>query len=371
MQKSKHKVKVLLTGGHARSTAYAVIQETQDRHKNWEIYWIGPKSVVEGKRVKSFDDTFAEYDIRFRTIHAGKLQRKFTVWTIPSILKIPLGFVHAFFHILSIRPDLVLSFGGFVAYPVVVVAWLFRIPVIIHEQTIAAGRANIYSAKFAKKVVLARAESKKYFPMDKSIVIGNPVSKEIVDLPLKQKLAGPPRILVTGGASGAVVVNKVIEQSLRKLLPKFRVIHQTGKLQYHHFKTVRARLPAKLRKNYHVHSVISKKYWHKYLGEADIVISRAGANIVSEIIVAKKPSILVPIPWSVHDEQRRNAEYAKAFGVAQIIEQEDLTVKKLYKEILKVKKSWKQIVVKVKDKSSPDIEASAKLVKILENSINA
>lgn len=371
MQKDDNKVKILLTGGHARATAYAVIQEIKDKHKDWEIYWIGPKSVVEGRKIKSFDDTFSKLDINSKTIHAGRLQTKFTLWTIPSILKIPLGFIHAFFHLLTIKPDIVLSFGGFVAYPVVIVAWLFRIPVIIHEQTIAGGRANIHSARFAKKVALAREESKKYFPKDKTILIGNPVSKEIVNLPFRDKKGRPPKVLITGGASGSMVINEAVEKVLSKILRKFKLVHQTGKLQYAHYKKIRKDLPPKLRKNYEIYSVISKQNWHKYISKADIIISRAGANIVSEIMVAKKPSILIPIPWSVYDEQRKNAEYAKDFGIAILLAQKSLTPITLYRAVVRINKNWMNILDDVKNKKSPDFDASSKLVELMESYIDA
>src|SRR5476649_1998423 len=130
MQKSN----IILTGGHAATTAIAVIQEIEKRNSNYSLYWIGPKSAVEGKSVPTLAfQVMEKLGVKFIPITTGRLQRKFTIWTIPSLLKIPVGIFQSFKIISEIKPKIVISFGGFASVPVCFVAWVFGIPVIIHE----------------------------------------------------------------------------------------------------------------------------------------------------------------------------------------------------------------------------------------------
>ena len=168
LKKKLNKKHILLTGGHAGSTAYALIRQIKVQNKPWELSWIGPKKAMEGRNTGFLEqDIFPGLGIDSYTIDSGRIQRKFSRWTIPSILKIPKGFLQAIYLVRRIKPDLILSFGGFSAFPVVVASWLYKIPVLVHEQTACAGRANIYSAFFAKKILVSRDSSKKYFPKNK------------------------------------------------------------------------------------------------------------------------------------------------------------------------------------------------------------
>ena len=368
LQERKENKNILLTGGHAVTTAIAVVEEIKKRG-GWDIYWVGVKYAFEGSKTSSIEARVfsdVEYGVKFVPITTGRIQRRFTFWTIPSLLKIPVGFVQSMYLLSIKRPDIVLSFGGFASYPVVVAAWVLRIPIMLHEQTLAAGRANIKSSKFATKIALARTESKKYFPNEKCIVIGNPVSNKMFQVNKKDDLSGVPTIFITGGSRGAQVINEAIESVLVDLLAKYKIVHHTGQLDFNKFKNIQESLPERLRRNYEVMDFIWPDKMSKYYEKADIVISRAGANTVSEILVTKRPSILIPIPWTYLNEQQKNAEYAGKFGLATIINQNDLSPSLLKKTVGNTLANWSRIVSKVRSKSSPDKNASSRLVDVIE-----
>jgi UDP-N-acetylglucosamine--N-acetylmuramyl-(pentapeptide) pyrophosphoryl-undecaprenol N-acetylglucosamine transferase len=359
---------VVLTGGHAATTAMATIEEIIRREKdNWDLYWIGAKYAVEGKKVPTLESSFIpKKGVSFYPIVTGRLQRKFTFWTIPSLLKIPFGFFHAFIILLKIKPDIVLSFGGYAAFPVVVSAWLLRIPVVIHEQTMGAGRANISSSFFAKKIAISRKESAKYFKKGKTVVTGNPVMTQITEISPREKLNEPPTLLVSGGSRGSMFINNLIAEILPDLLKKYYVIHITGEIGHSEMSKLKETLPKKLSENYEIYDLIDPMQIDGVYKRADVMVSRAGANTVSEIIMAKIPSILVPLPISYQDEQTLNAKYAEKFGIATVLPQKSLNFKKLFKEIEKTFKEREKIIKRVKTKKSPDLNASEKLVDILE-----
>lgn len=364
-------VKIVLTGGHAATTAVAVVEELIRRKvHSWQIYWIGAKGAFEGKNVPTLEsEIFPKLSVTFHPIVAGRIQRKFSLYTIPSLVKIPFGFIHAFYLLNKLKPNVVLSFGGFAAFPVVVAAWVLGIPVIVHEQTTAAGRANRASGIFAKRIALAREESRKYFPDKKCTLTGNPVLTQVVEISPKIKLGLPPVVFITGGSRGSQRVNNLIDGCLDKLLGKYFLIHQTGHMDFAKFIDRKNSLPGKLGRNYEVYDRIDPMSIDNIYREADIVIARAGANTVSEIIAARRPSILIPIPWTYLDEQTKNADYAAKFGIAKICQEDGLTSKKLFEAVEELKQNWQKIILSTRSKKSPDLQASSKLVDLVEETI--
>jgi len=128
-------MKILVTGAHF-TPAVAVIEEFKKR-PNIEIVYIGRNTTREGDTSPSIESqVLPDLGIKFIPIITGRLQKDFTLFTIPSLLKIPIGFMQALFFILGEKPDVILSFGGYVAVPLVFIGWLFSIPIIVHEQTL-------------------------------------------------------------------------------------------------------------------------------------------------------------------------------------------------------------------------------------------
>jgi len=357
------KNKILLTGGHGGTTALATAEKLQNR-KNVEIIWAGPKYAIEGQKALTYEfKVFPSKGIKCVPIRAGRIQRKFTNKTIASLLKIPLGFVDSFWILKKHKPYLVLSFGGFAAFPVCLMAWIFQIPLIIHEQTTSAGLANRLAGPLASKIALARESSLEYFDKNKSIVLGNPLREVVLKSESPKKLTKEPMIYVTGGSRGSKWINDALEPILPELLKQFSVVHQTGQLQYKHFKNYRNNLSSKAR--YKVYDFISEEDLPKIFSKSHIVISRAGANTVAEILFLKIPSILIPIPCAQKDEQTQNAHQAVKAGFAKIIKQEELRPESLHKEILEIRENWQKFKFQAFKYKSLDKDAAEKLAELV------
>ena len=361
---------ILLTGGHAGSTAFEVIREIRRQKKDWQINWIGFKTSVEGKKIPPLSEIyFPQYNVKTYSLYAGKLQRKFTRHTIPSILKIPLGFIHSYSLLLKIRPKLILSFGGFTAFPVVFGGWLLRIPIIIHEQTTVAGLTNRLSAPFAKIVAISRESSQDFFPKKKTIITGNPTPKDVFSSEEPNKISDLPLIFVTGGQSGSSFINDIIGQTLRLLLEKYTLVHLTGLKDEEKYKKLRDELPDSIKKKYQIYGIVDPEKYNQLFVTATVVVSRAGANTVSKLIAAKKPSILIPLPISYMQEQQKNAEFARDFGLAKIIPQDHLSGDKLISTLDVLISNRENMIKKVLSKESPDKDASTKVVELMSKLI--
>jgi UDP-N-acetylglucosamine--N-acetylmuramyl-(pentapeptide) pyrophosphoryl-undecaprenol N-acetylglucosamine transferase len=362
------KIRIVLTGGHAATTGIAVIEEIRntEKLKDAEIYWIGSLTAIEGTKISTMESrVFPRIGVVFIPIIAGKIQTKFTRHTIPSILKIPIGFVQAFWFLVKTKPKVVLSFGGYSSFPVVFWSWLFRVPVILHEQTVAAGRASISSAFFATKIALAREQSQKYFPRNKSIVTGNPLMTNILSVKQKPFPSRVPIIFVIGGSRGSNFINELIIGMAKSLLARFMIIQVTGAHDFERVEKFREKLPAEYQENYKTYLSIDPLEIGNYYAQADIIISRSGANSISEILCVKRPAILIPLPRTFMGEQVKNAKYAESFGFASVFLEKEATAFAIINEINRIFKDWQRIEANAAETVSPDINASQKVVKIL------
>lgn len=355
--------KLLLAGSHGATTGLAIIEEIKSRNLDWKISWVGRKHAGERNNNHSLEfKIFPKLGVKFSHLNSGKIENKFTRYTIPALLKIPFGFIQALVLLLKIRPNLTLSLGGASGSLISFWSWVLKIPVIIHEQTASAGRANLFSAKFAKKIAISRESSEKYFPANKVMLTGNPISKNIINLINKPKNSEVKTILITGGSRGSTWLNNAIKPILNDLLNKYYVIHQTGDDDLNSFKEIQ-------NEKYLCVGQLEPDAWASILEKSDICVSRAGANSISELIALKKPSILIPIPWSYLNEQQKNAEYMENLGLARILPQKDLTSEKLESEINKLINDYSEVVEDTIDLVSPDINASEKLIDSLEKYI--
>lgn len=354
------KKKLLLAGSHAATTASSVVEEIQRQNLDWKLYWIGRKWATEEKKSTSLEyKILPKLGVEFFSVEPGKIENKFTRHTISSFLKIPVGFIQTRFLISKIKPDAILSFGGAAGAQVAFWGWIFKTPVIIHEQTSAAGRANIVSAKFSKKIAISRESSIKYFPIKKIVLTGDPISKDIIKLSKIKPRPEVRTIFVTGGSRGSKWINEAIIPIIPKLSRSYNIIFQTGEVSRFKYRVSGIKCQ--------VVGQVGPKLYAKFLKKADIVISRAGSNTVSELIITKKPCIFIPIPWSYKDEQTKNAKQAQKLGLARIINQSELTPQKLEGEIQNLIVDYPKIIKKTKNIVSPDLHGSKKLVAILRN----
>jgi UDP-N-acetylglucosamine--N-acetylmuramyl-(pentapeptide) pyrophosphoryl-undecaprenol N-acetylglucosamine transferase len=362
----ENKIKILMTGGHGGTAALGTADAIKKRNPDTVIKWVGPKHAVEGKRALTLEfKIFSDEGIQCIPIIAGRVQRKFTRYTLPSLAKIPVGFAHALQILLREKPSIVVSFGGFAAVPVVFAAYLLRIPVVLHEQTIATGLANKVSARFATKIAIARKESSQFFPKVKTVLTGNPLLPQITDIKPKLTLPKRPTIYITCGSRGAQNVNIAILAALPELLKKYKVIHQTGDLDYQKFVKAHATLSESDQKNYTVLSFTDPRRVWKMYEDSHLVIARAGANTVSEIIVAARPAVFIPIPWTRYNEQTKNALAVVNQGGGLLLPQSELTETTLLMHLDKLVQNYESYVSKLLLINSIDREAADSLANLV------
>lgn len=338
------KKRVVITGGHL-TPALAVIEELQ-KQGGWEIFFLGRKYAAEGDKTPSLEsEIIPSKGINFIVFNPGRVQGKFTPYTIPAAFRIPLGFLEALYYLISLRPKLILSFGGYVSVPVVVAGWFLRIPSLTHEQTTVLGLATKINSFFAKKIAVSWSTTLRYLPKDKVVLTGNPVRKEIFEIDKHYwRLLGfdenLPLILVTGGNQGSHILNIAIESILERILSKYNLFHQTGHLggfkDYERLNKKRNTLSSRIKKRYQIQKYVSGREWSTIINKADLVISRAGINTLTELCALQKPMLLIPIPWLYGNEQGKNAIMLKKLGIAEAILQEGLTPQVLLKMIEKM-----------------------------------
>lgn len=331
------KIAITAGGGGHFAPALALISVLP---KDWGVFLFGRKHTFEGDSAESLEyKTAMQENIPFISLTTGRLQRKFTQHTILSLLKLPIGFFQAYTALKRERPDIVMSFGGYVSFPVVVSAFFQNISIVVHEQTLGVGLANKLSAFFADKVCISFEESRKFFPKEKTVLTGNPVKRfSISNFPFEISKEELPLLYITGGSSGSHAINLLIEEGLEELLAKYKIVHQTGDAkEFQDFKKLKEKkLALSLQKRYVVTKFVNPADVGSVLSASDIVISRAGMNSVCELMYFGKPSIFIPLPITQGNEQRKNAEFAKKIGMAEIVEQETSSPKTLLQTIDKI-----------------------------------
>jgi len=278
-------MKVLITGAHF-TPAVAVVEELK-KNKNTKIVYVGRATTQEGDPSPSVESQILpQIGVKFIPTTSGRLQRSFTIYTIPSLFKIPIGFLQALWIIVRERPDVILSFGGYVAMPMVFAGWLFSIPIIVHEQTLVSGLANKLSAFFADKTAISFPNKKLN---EKTILTGNPLRKDILDKGVKlthpkggifdvAKKEKLPVILITGGNQGSHTINLAVEKALSKLKKITCIIHVTGDSKFRDFERLE-----KYQDDHYLVEKWSGSEWGAVLPRVDLVVSRAGINTLSEM----------------------------------------------------------------------------------------
>ncbi len=393
-------MKILITGGHL-SPALSVIEKL----KGEDILYVGRKHALEGDKAFSLEyQTIKNLGIPFFPITTGKLQRKFTRYTTSSFLKFPLGFFQSFFVLKRFKPDVVLGFGSYVSLPIIIISSILKIPVVIHEQTLEAGFANKLSARFAAKICISFESSKRFFPLKKVVLTGNPLRKEIIEVSKmenarperspapsgagrsrggkcpprfawrgrgKMKNKGLPLLYITGGSLGSHFINNLVKDTVNKLLKDFQVLHQTGDAkEYQDFDTllrIKNELPEN-GENYTVKNFLTPAESAEALKKADLVVARAGINTVSELLFLGKPSLLIPLPFTQNNEQLKNAQFLKTLGLGEVLEQKKITtevflhtLERMYKNINIYKENSS------KSKGLIDKDASSKIAEVVKN----
>lgn len=342
-------MKILITGAHF-TPAVATIEELK-KIGGTDIVYVGRKTTQEGDRTLSIESqVLPKLGVKFIPIITGRLQRIFTIYTISSLLKIPIGLIQALYIILSQKPDVILSFGGYVAVPLIVAGWLFSIPIIIHEQALVSGLANKISSFFADKIAVSFQEGE--FKGEKVILTGNPIRQNILGLSHPRGVTRMQRVLIVGGNQGSHAINLAVEDVLEKLLKIAKVYHQTGDSKYQDFE----RFSKLANKEYQVFKFITKD-WAKILASSDLIVSRAGINTLAEVAFLGKPALLIPIN---NKEQKMNAQYFEKLGLTRTLPQSKLSGESLLENIKQMMKDLNSFKEKAKDAKKVIIPDGAK-----------
>jgi UDP-N-acetylglucosamine--N-acetylmuramyl-(pentapeptide) pyrophosphoryl-undecaprenol N-acetylglucosamine transferase len=327
------------TGGHVLP-AVAVVEEIRRRNLPVELLWIGGHNGVERGLAEA-------NGIPFTAIQTGKLRRYFALQTFTDLARIPLGVGQAYAKLREFKPDAIFGTGGAVSFPTVF-AGARLAPILTHEQTAQIGVSNKMAAKFADVFAVAFEETAKLARQRHGCVVvtGNPTRSSILDGSREAGLArygfspDPPVLYVTGGAQGATPINRRLEPLLPGLLEEVQILHQAGPAaaendDVRHMREVRATWREELRGRYHVEAFIREEIADVY-AMASLVLARAGAGTVAELARVGLPSILIPLPGTWGDEQRKNAELLSNAGGAVVLKQSDATPERLREAILKL-----------------------------------
>ena len=324
-------MRILFTGGGSGGHFFPIIAIAREikriaddeRLLDIELFYIGPDAY--GKELLSREDVIYE------SIPAGKLRRYFSWENFIDIFKTLNGIAQALYKLFQIMPDVIFSKGGYGSFPILCAAWLYRLPVIIHDSDVVPGMVNQWSAKFARRIAVAFAKTANQFPVAKTAVVGNPIRKRIlggIREDARDNLAifsQKPVVLILCGSQGAEAINLMILAGLKEFVKDFEIIHQTGQEQFADItQQSTVILDKESRASYHPFPFLDETHLREAYAACDIVIMRAGSTIF-EIAAAGKPSILIPLPGSAQDHQRQNAyEYARTTG-AIVIEQNNAT----------------------------------------------
>lgn len=317
--------KIVLTGGGTAGHVTPNIALLPSLQKaGYEITYMGSYDGIEKKLISDFN-------IPYVGIATGKFRRYFDPKNFSDPFRVIKGFAEAKKFLKEYKPDVVFSKGGFVSVPVVRAAAALKIPCIIHESDMTPGLANKLCIPVATKVCCNFPETYAMLPEEKAVLTGSPIREELTQ---GNKLAGldmcgftanKPVIMVIGGSLGAANVNKAVREALPRLLDDFQVVHLCGKDKidnlllntpgYKQFEYIKAELK-------------------DLFAMADVVISRAGANAICELLALKKPNILIPLPAaSSRGDQILNAKSFESQGFSIVISEDDLTTNMLVDKV--------------------------------------
>lgn len=315
---------VLTGGGTAGHVTPNLALLPRLKEEGYEVHYIGSYDGIERKLLE-------EFDVPYYGISSGKLRRYFDPKNFSDPFKVLKGCMEASSLLKKIKPDVVFSKGGFVAVPVVLAAKRRGIPTIIHESDMTPGLANKICIPCAAKICANFPETLKALPPEKAVLTGSPIRTELFS---GNRMAGlsfcgftpdKPVLLIIGGSLGSAVVNEAVRNMLSVLLKKFQIIHLCGKGKL---------APEFEGTSGYVQFEYIKKELCDLMAAADVVVSRAGANAICELLALRKPAVLVPLSAAAsRGDQILNAASFEKQGYSYVLKEEDLTGPTLIKAV--------------------------------------
>ena len=327
----KRRRRIVMTGGGTAGHVMPNIALLPElRAEEYLIAYIGSEDGIEKQLIQ-------DQHIRYYGISSGKLRRYMSLQNLTDPFKVIKGYTQAKKILKKLRPDVVFSKGGFVSVPVVVAAGRMDIPVIIHESDMTPGLANKIAMRYADTICCTFPETIKYIPEDKAYLTGTPIRSELIsgNVPAAYRFTGlshgKPVILVVGGSTGAKNLNEAVRKVLPTLLEKFQVVHLCGEGKTDsNFDNIKG----------YVQFAYVDQEMKDLLAMADIVVSRAGANAIFELLSLKKPNLLVPLPAdSSRGDQLLNADSFESQGYSMVLTEDRITPASFVKAIEKLYKN--------------------------------
>lgn len=314
---SKEKRILFTGGGTAGHVTVNLALMPKFMQEGWGVSYIGSHEGIERQLVDG-----VEPKVPYDSIATGKLRRYFDLKNFKDPFKVLKGIWQAYFAIRKRKPDVIFSKGGFVTVPVVLGAWLNRVPVIIHESDITPGLANKIAIPFASKVCTTFPETKAHLQTPKAEYVGAIVREELKqgDAAAGREFCGftadKPVILIMGGSLGSQRINELVRKHLDQLLSQYQIVHLCGKGQLDESCTQQG-----YRQFEYLHDELSN-----VLAMSDLVISRAGSNSIFEFLALHKPMLLIPLSRAAsRGDQILNAKSFQKMGYAEVVEEEELT----------------------------------------------
>ncbi len=323
------------TGGHIFPLV-AVAEELEKQYGDIDFLYIGTKSqmgeVAEG--------AMTEMNIPTKNVMTGKMRRYFSLQYFLDFFRIPVGVLQSLWHLLIFMPDAVFSKGGYASIPIVFAAWIYHIPILTHDSDAVPGWANRVCGKFSQYIAISYAISKKYFIESKTVITGNPIRTAMME---GVQLRGyerwgftesKPTILIIGGSQGAKAINDAIVRILPELSKIAQVLHVTGKEQHGEVLRLAAEFGFKSgRHRYVAVPFLDRTEMADAYAVADIIVSRSGANSITEIAANHKVAIFVPLARSANNHQYMNAYEISKIGGALVLEESNLGTNILFEKI--------------------------------------
>lgn len=306
---------ILTGGGTAGHVTPNIALLPRLKELGYDIQYIGSYNGMEKGLIEPLG-------IPYHGISSGKLRRYFSLQNFTDPFRVLKGFGEAKKLIKELQPDVIFSKGGFVTVPVVMAGKKCKVPTIIHESDMTPGLANKLSIPAATKICCNFPETLEHLPKEKAVFTGSPIRQELLTGDAEAALkfcglpAGKPVILIIGGSLGSVVVNNAVREILPELLKDFHVVHLCGK----------DKVDESLRSlDGYVQFEYIKSELKDLFALADVVISRAGANSICELLALHKPNLLIPLSANAsRGDQILNARSFERQGFSKVLEEEEL-----------------------------------------------
>jgi len=337
--------KIVLTGGGTAGHVTPNIALLPAlREAGYDVHYIGSFEGIESRLIPDFD-------VPYYGISTGKFRRYFDLKNFSDPFRVIKGYVDAKKLLKELKPDVVFSKGGFVSVPVVRAAADLKIPCIIHESDMTPGLANKLCIPAAKKVCCNFPETLQNLPSGKAVLTGTPIRSEltkgnkIAALDACGFTAEKPVIMVVGGSQGSAAINQVVREALPKLLDDFQIIHLCGKDKVDN---LMLSIPGYKQFEY------VKTELKDFFALADLVVSRAGANAICELLALKKPNILIPLSIGSRGDQILNAASFEEQGFSVVIREEMLDCSILVEKIHEVFSQRNEYITKMSESGRAD-----------------